>query len=562
MINLRDFLGSWSRTYHVSRHVAYVDSQISSVPTEGGFIYKLDYYYNRSDVFAIVNEYPKLEFDIRSILSFLINDLKVKDLTVDGYSMVDTSKLRSIPGVTFSESNIADAQDFGLENFHLLINDRCYLILRDFGQTLELCQGKSLKTVPFDDGLIVLNEKYDTQYEEPKTTPISEAVANSKLLKKAAEYILEKDPDFDGCNGGRYSISFDIESIDTIIDELQQEPSVPDLDMDDPKELLALLKAKPMERFIRKYIELKILNESGYLSKLLDLVLENPELQDLLSLTVLGLLQLLKDEEFCENISPDDIPKMKTILIKSNGDAKKRVCESSEAGKLIFDKDMTAEQIIELLKDEEGGYSIYHMPYECVETLIEYSTEHPIPKLLQTLVYMADSREARDDEQRKANTRKVFELMGKHSGIYSLDDHYYLGSLSELRDSVALRQVQDLQQVLLPFTKSKRNLLRGGQFVPLYELLDSDLSLLIDVEQAKKRIRGGFLHLDVDEALMGRIIGKQGLNIKRVLSELQKQGIDVTKIILHPMSKEKWETHLQEIGEVLSGHKKDRTEAD
>lgn len=70
---------------------------------------------------------------------------------------------------------------------------------------------------------------------------------------------------------------------------------------------------------------------------------------------------------------------------------------------------------------------------------------------------------------------------------------------------------------------------------------------IIYVPEARKRTKGGKLHLDVPEDLMGMIIGKQGSNINSVTAILREKGIDLSRIILHPKSREEIKITLDSI---------------
>jgi transcription antitermination factor NusA-like protein len=70
---------------------------------------------------------------------------------------------------------------------------------------------------------------------------------------------------------------------------------------------------------------------------------------------------------------------------------------------------------------------------------------------------------------------------------------------------------------------------------------------IINVAEARKRTREGKLHLDVPEDEMGMIIGRQGSNINAVTNILREKGIDLSKIILHPKSREEIKITLESI---------------
>lgn len=74
---------------------------------------------------------------------------------------------------------------------------------------------------------------------------------------------------------------------------------------------------------------------------------------------------------------------------------------------------------------------------------------------------------------------------------------------------------------------------------------------LINVKLAKKLVRGGKLHLDVPQEDMGQIIGSKGGNINWVTEMLQDKGVNISKIILHPKSKDEMKTSLEEIKKAI-----------
>ena len=79
--------------------------------------------------------------------------------------------------------------------------------------------------------------------------------------------------------------------------------------------------------------------------------------------------------------------------------------------------------------------------------------------------------------------------------------------------------------------------------------------MIINVEMAKKLARAGKLHLDVPEEAMGRIIGSKGSNINFVTANLRKKGVDVSKIILHPKTKEEMKITLDAIEKAIREQK-------
>lgn len=79
--------------------------------------------------------------------------------------------------------------------------------------------------------------------------------------------------------------------------------------------------------------------------------------------------------------------------------------------------------------------------------------------------------------------------------------------------------------------------------------------LVINVEMAKKIVRNGKLHLDVPEEAMGMIIGRKGSNINFVTKRLMEKGVDVSKIILHPKSKEEMQIRLENIEKAIQEQK-------
>jgi len=80
--------------------------------------------------------------------------------------------------------------------------------------------------------------------------------------------------------------------------------------------------------------------------------------------------------------------------------------------------------------------------------------------------------------------------------------------------------------------------------------------MVINVEMAKKLARAGKLHLDVPEEAMGRIIGSKGSNINFVTAKLREKGVDVSKIILHPKTKEEMKITLESVEKAIREQKK------
>lgn len=79
--------------------------------------------------------------------------------------------------------------------------------------------------------------------------------------------------------------------------------------------------------------------------------------------------------------------------------------------------------------------------------------------------------------------------------------------------------------------------------------------LIINVEMAKKLAQKGKLHFNVPEEAMGKIIGRQGSNIQYVTEKLRKKGVNVSKIILHPKTKEEMSITLDTIKENIQKNK-------
>lgn len=82
---------------------------------------------------------------------------------------------------------------------------------------------------------------------------------------------------------------------------------------------------------------------------------------------------------------------------------------------------------------------------------------------------------------------------------------------------------------------------KGWGYGPVYD------TGIIYVPEARKRTKGEKLHLDVPEDLMGMIIGRQGSNINGVTAVLREKGIDLSRIILHPKSREEIKITLDSI---------------
>ena len=90
---------------------------------------------------------------------------------------------------------------------------------------------------------------------------------------------------------------------------------------------------------------------------------------------------------------------------------------------------------------------------------------------------------------------------------------------------------------------------KGWGYGPVYD------AGIIYVPEAKKRTKGGKLHLDVPEDLMGMIIGRQGANINSVTAILKEKGIDLSKIILHPKAREEIKITLDNIEKAIKEQK-------
>lgn len=73
---------------------------------------------------------------------------------------------------------------------------------------------------------------------------------------------------------------------------------------------------------------------------------------------------------------------------------------------------------------------------------------------------------------------------------------------------------------------------------------------IINVDEAQKKIRGGKLHLDVPEEVMGKIIGRQRSNLNDVERILKEKGLEL-KIILHPKSREQIKVTLESIEKAI-----------
>ena len=86
---------------------------------------------------------------------------------------------------------------------------------------------------------------------------------------------------------------------------------------------------------------------------------------------------------------------------------------------------------------------------------------------------------------------------------------------------------------------------KGWSYGPVYD------TGIIYLPEARKRAKNGKLHLDVPEDIMGVIIGRQGSNIKRVTENLQEKGIDLSKIILHPKSRDEIQITLDSIEKMV-----------
>lgn len=78
----------------------------------------------------------------------------------------------------------------------------------------------------------------------------------------------------------------------------------------------------------------------------------------------------------------------------------------------------------------------------------------------------------------------------------------------------------------------------------------------IDVDKVAERLVNGKLHINVPEDMMGRIIGHKGSNIDKVTQDINARGLNIQRIILHPQSRQQWETNLEEIRENIEAQRK------
>lgn len=69
----------------------------------------------------------------------------------------------------------------------------------------------------------------------------------------------------------------------------------------------------------------------------------------------------------------------------------------------------------------------------------------------------------------------------------------------------------------------------------------------IDIDKARQLVRNGKLHINLPEEYMGKMIGAKGSNINMITEKLREQGVEISKIILHPKTKEEINITLENI---------------
>lgn len=184
----------------------------------------------------------------------------------------------------------------------------------------------------------------------------------------------------------------------------------------------------------------------------------------------------------------------------------------------FFTEGLTEEEKLRLY--QENGFSEL---YEKLESTIIARQE-------------AQREEERIIEEAKNKTNEYLE--GKVLSLCHLrKNSSYRGKIIEA-DNVEFVENED---AVVLYEKQEK----GWGYGPVYD------TGIIYVPEAKKRAKGGKLHLDVPEDLMGMIIGRQGANINGVTAILKEKGVDLSKIILHPKSRNEIKITLDSIEKVI-----------
>lgn len=204
---------------------------------------------------------------------------------------------------------------------------------------------------------------------------------------------------------------------------------------------------------------------------------------------------------FCKKISN---PKRIEVFMQESNSIQQSSFIENENG-CFFTEGLTEEEKLRLY--QENGFSEL---YEKLESTIIARQE-------------AQKEEERRIEEAKNKTNEYLE--GKVLSLCHLRKRS--SRRGEIIEADNVEFVENDDAVVL-YEKEEK----GWGYGPVYD------TGIIYVPEAKKRTKGGKLHLDVPEDLMGMIIGRQGANINSVTAILKEKGIDLSRIILHPKSRE------------------------
>ena len=205
----------------------------------------------------------------------------------------------------------------------------------------------------------------------------------------------------------------------------------------------------------------------------------------------------------------------------------------------MFMQDSNIIQQSSFIENENGCFFIEGLTEEEKLRLYQENGFSELYEKLESTIIArkeAQREEARKIEEARNKTNEY--LAGKTLSLCHL--RKYSSRRGKIIEADNVEFVENDNAVVL-FEKEEK----GWGYGPVYE------AGIINVTEARKRTKGGKLHVDVPEVVMGMVIGRQGSNINAVTSILKEKGIDLSKIILHPKSREEIKITLESIEKAI-----------
>ena len=208
-----------------------------------------------------------------------------------------------------------------------------------------------------------------------------------------------------------------------------------------------------------------------------------------------------------------------------------------------FMEDSTTIQQNSFIENENGCFFIEGLTEEEKLRLYkENGFSELYEKLESTIIVRQEAQREEERKKEEARNKTNEYLEGKVLSLCHLRKRW--SPRGEIIEADDVEFVKNDNAVVL-FEREEK----GWGYGPVHE------AGIINVTEARKRTREKKLHLDVPEDVMGIIIGKQGSNINAVTSILREKGIDLSRIILHPKSREEIKITLESIEKAIREQK-------